>query len=858
MNIFVGLLAGLVCIFLLREVHATSRSCSASGKDGECSAGSRSKRGRQQETPRPPRSPELRFGVGDAVLVQMGRKDWRVAQVVRLNHRETSWPAGQVAPYMVELRDGGMAYVPSDDPRLIREAKEDDIARMRRADKITRELARESEHLKGAQLAAAQSLQHVRPDLFAVLQYHAESCHVRPGLYANGGSMDWENQPDKFRRIIGSKSVDLPRSGVLTLLSDDVAFGSLDALGVLLHDAAGITAWKSQGQQVKYSLRANPSSGALQPLEIYVFGDVGDHPSSHWHYNPYWHSLERVARLPLERWTATLKQLPQGAILVGLTSIVWRNAWKYGDPGFRYTHHDVGHQISSFAFAAAAQNASVVLLDSLTDEEITSFMRPDEPEEAVCILAIFPSSASTPEGNWWRDFALGENFWDGMGPPQHHGAPVEVYYGKPEVDARPIIAAARSASLRRTRPTASFWTGGPPTSELPAAWTSAGPLRPLIHQRRSAQNYNPDAAPNGGLPSALFHDILRRVLHQPVWFPWRAAVQPFLFVHRVEGLEPGIYLLCRGRTCEELRADVDPLGQFEWRTAPGTPLDVPLVLLRGRSLRIASLPVLRRHPFFGRKMAPLDWRAVSDAASACALQTTATQGAKAKTKTKRSSCRAGKRGMPRRPSVCLSQPSAAAEGRETEGDDAAAPQKRGSAADAGNGSAAAPEQQQQQQQPEQQRVAMLSGLPLVTRLSAVLERMAEQSGSEGVQPTPFHSQAKPPGTFLDYMKRLYQYFQCTDECFIIALAYIDRIGRASPELMVSTFSFHRLMLTSLMLAVKYHDDVYYSNRYYAKVGGVTLQEMNRLEAAFLTRLSFSMHITADHYNRYQALIVGLP
>lgn len=148
--------------------------------------------------------------------------------------------------------------------------------------------------------------------------------------------MDWENQPDKFRRVLGSRSVDLPRSGTAATVPDGVSLWSLDALGVLLHDAAGITAWKSQGNGAKYSLRANPSSGALQPLEIFYFGAVGAEDPSQWHYNAYWHSLEYIAPLPMvNRWAAVLEQLPEGAALIGLTTIVWRNAWKYGDPGFR-------------------------------------------------------------------------------------------------------------------------------------------------------------------------------------------------------------------------------------------------------------------------------------------------------------------------------------------------------------------------------------------------------------------------------------------------------------------------------------------------------------------------------------------
>lgn len=571
--------ARLLCVLLLfTTAFATEDTCSAGSTDGLCSRDKRVPKKKAVSTT------GLRFGVGDHVLVQMGRREWKVGQVSAVNHREPNWPVDQVAPYLVELAQGGVVYAPVDDPRLIRQASEDDMARMRKADKVTKALARDAEAFKTAQLRAAEDLQ-VRPDLVAVLRYHAESCHVRPGLYANGGSMDWENQPDKFRRVLGSRSLDLPRSGATVSVPSGVPLQNLDALGVLLHDAGGITAWKSQGPRVKYSLRANPSSGALQPLEIYVFGAVGDEQAAHWHYNAYWHSLEHVAMLPPERWALILEQLPKGTILVGLTSIVWRNAWKYGDPGFRYTHHDVGHQISSFAFAAAAQQATVVLLDSLTDDEISGFMRADEPEDPVCLLAVFPNAAMAPSGEWWREFRMGKNFWKGMSKPTHSGAPVDIYYGKSEAAARPIIASVRAASTRHEPPSKAFWSAGAPPRDLPSAWAAAGPLRPLIHTRRSAQNYNPDAAPRGGLPGHLFYDMLRRVLNQPAWFPWKAAVQPFLFVHRVAGLKRGIYLMCRGRDCDELRPDLDPTHQFLWQKVPGAPPDVPLVLLRRGDVR---------------------------------------------------------------------------------------------------------------------------------------------------------------------------------------------------------------------------------------------------------------------------------
>eukprot|EP00501_MAST-03F_sp_TOSAG23-6_P002181 GSMAST32.ASY1.ANO1.2281.1 assembled CDS len=271
---------------------------------------------------------DLRFNVDDTVLVNMGRSGWKVARIISLHHRESHWSSDQVAPYLVELDQGGMAYVPIDDSGYVREAKEKDIVKMQKRARLTQALSRDAERLKSEQLIAAEEMD-ISPTVATVIRYHAKSCHVRPGLYASGGQMDWENQPDKFRRILGSMSIDLPQSSISTKLPFKTKIWSIESLGVLLHDAAGLTAWKSQGRGVKYSLRANPSSGALQPLEIYYFGSVVGTDIPHWHYNPYWHSLERIAKLPKVNWDKIIKQLPKDAAIFALTSIVWRNAWKY-------------------------------------------------------------------------------------------------------------------------------------------------------------------------------------------------------------------------------------------------------------------------------------------------------------------------------------------------------------------------------------------------------------------------------------------------------------------------------------------------------------------------------------------------
>ena len=54
-----------------------------------------------------------------------------------------------------------------------------------------------------------------------------------------------------------------------------------------------------------------------------------------------------------------------------------------------------------------------------------------------------------------------------------------------------------------------------------------------------------------------------------------------------------------------------------------------------------------------------------------------------------------------------------------------------------------------------------------------------------------------------------------------------------------------------MLAIKYNEDDYYSNKYYAKVGGINLDELNSLEYNFLILLDFDVFIDEETYEKYK-------
>jgi nitroreductase len=110
-------------------------------------------------------------------------------------------------------------------------------------------------------------------------------------------------------------------------------------------------------------------------------------------------------------------------------------------------------------------------------------------------------------------------------------------------------------------------------------------LRRLIHRRRSA------VAMDGhtGLARAAFYSMLQRGLPEPRRFPfnalpWRPMVHLLLFVHRVQDVSPGLYLLVRDPTKETDQREA--FGrEFDWTRPEACPEGLPLYRLAGRDCR---------------------------------------------------------------------------------------------------------------------------------------------------------------------------------------------------------------------------------------------------------------------------------
>src|SRR5690606_20057191 len=113
----------------------------------------------------------------------------------------------------------------------------------------------------------------------------------------------------------------------------------------------GLSAWKSYRGH-SWALRCNPSSGNLHPTEGYVVSPgLAGLEGGVWHYVSVTHSLEHRAQASEPDWS---EHFPAGGVLVGLSAIHWREAWKYGARAYRYCQHDAGHAMAAVRYAAAA------------------------------------------------------------------------------------------------------------------------------------------------------------------------------------------------------------------------------------------------------------------------------------------------------------------------------------------------------------------------------------------------------------------------------------------------------------------------------------------------------------------------
>jgi SagB-type dehydrogenase family enzyme len=402
------------------------------------------------------------------------------------------------------------------------------------------------------------------------LHYHEATKHYFNRFARSSGYLDWATQPDPFRRYHGAPIIELPRAVVAGDVPYDALFreaGSVEAdlpvrlpidqrtIGEFLRCSMGLSAWK-QYQSSRWALRVNPSSGNLHPTECYIVWGARV-----CHYAPREHALEVRCEIEPSAFMAR-----EDRFLVAVTSIFWREAWKYGERAFRYCQHDVGHAIGTLRFAAALLGWQLRLLP-WADSDISVLLGLDrdddyghaEREDPECVALVTAGPTVDTEHLDVRALVAfaRQGSWCGQANA----------LSRSQVEW-PIIDGVAAATRRQE---SGIWNQdsgrvGNQVSESTMRNRGTVPqARQIILQRRSAVAFDGRST----LPAEAFFSMLRRLdACRPPWdaIEWSPQVHLAIFVHRVEGIEPGIYAYLRGEVLDEWRAAMRP--EFMWEKIP--------------------------------------------------------------------------------------------------------------------------------------------------------------------------------------------------------------------------------------------------------------------------------------------------
>jgi len=444
-----------------------------------------------------------------------------------------------------------------------------------------------------------------------VIRYHDQTKHHFFRYARSLGHLDWANQPHPFRRFADAPFYPLPllkpgEEPVSPAYEAMYRHGlippqpvTIRTLSRFLELALSITAWKRAGQ-TQWALRSNPSSGNLHPTEGYLVLPPMSGLSSHhglYHYAPHDHGLELRAEFPADETASLLRVFPAHACLLAFTSIIWRESWKYGERAFRYCQHDVGHAIGAARIAAATLGWNLTLLDGTDQATLASLLGVNRDEDFTgaerehpdCGAVLWPAGdvATIP---LWLDpasvQALSGGRWHGQANRLSPEAPV----------SWEIIDDVAEATTKTSLERGSAMFSGHEPSHTPSGTLPAGPeAGTIIRQRRSAVALDGKTS----MTAATFYRMLARVMprverqqsDRPMpWdtLSWDPAIHLLIFVHRVEGLTPGVYVLCRDPAkLPFLKQAMNP--HLEWVLAPGCPEDLPLYwIMEGDARRIAA------------------------------------------------------------------------------------------------------------------------------------------------------------------------------------------------------------------------------------------------------------------------------
>jgi SagB-type dehydrogenase family enzyme len=433
-----------------------------------------------------------------------------------------------------------------------------------------------------------------------VYRYHDGTKHHFERFARSLGYLDWASQPRPFRAFADTASFPLyPSPGAAGDGYDsrrvtfdeacriDAVPASLSAaaIGDLLRHALGLSAWK-RFKTSRWALRVNPSSGNLHPTEAYVIAPalsgMANRPGVY-HYSCDRHAVELRGLLDEGAWERAFGGRRDVA-LIALTSIHWREAWKYGERAFRYCQHDLGHAGAAVSIAAGLIGWHATLAPAWSHRDIAAITGVDrdqdfidaEREDPGCIIALGQAPVScTSDTVKELVAAAGSAEWSGRASQLSED---HVTWSFIDDVAGATEDPGRSNQGHAAAPLAA--SHEPPRRNRPID------ARALLLQRRSALALDGRSTIDRASFVAMLSRLTPGTADVTPWATpwWTPRVHLAVFVHRVEDVPPGLYMLVRNPDAfDRLRAACRP--EFLWAAADAA---LPFWLLAPADVRPLS------------------------------------------------------------------------------------------------------------------------------------------------------------------------------------------------------------------------------------------------------------------------------
>jgi len=147
---------------------------------------------------------------------------------------------------------------------------------------------------------------------------------------------------------------------------------------------------------------------------------------------------------------------------------------------------------------------------------------------------------------------------------------------------------------------------------------------------------------------------------------------------------------------------------------------------------------------------------------------------------------------------------------------------------------------------------------LVLLIADMLERLMAHNDLIPLLPeslTRFHSRSAPGITVLDYLRRIVRFTNVEKSCLLLTLHYIDQICARMPLFTLSSLTCHRFIIASITVSSKGLCDTFCTNSLYAKVGGISVTELNVLEREFLEKIDWRLMCTREVLQEYYVNLV---